>query len=452
VDEPPGRRLPRRLPILLAAVPLIAVLLADGLTVARRHAGTDTNGKATGVAQRAKPRPTVNVAKQRAALIGAMLAKRGVAVVHHDRDLWMSTIDPEATTFRRQQAREFNNLSDVAFASWSYSFDPDTDQVPSIQSESYDAPTWSPSDFSLRYRLRGFDTAPTNLAQYPTFVLRDGHWYLASLNDFAERDQVSSLDLWDFGPVRVLRTKRVLALGHPGSDALMSEVAAEVASDIPRVDRVWSRHWARRVVVLVPATQHELGVVVGDNGDLSHIAAVASAEVQSAPGKPNPVGDRIGINPANWPKLSPLGRQIVLTHELTHVATRAYTGAAAPSWLVEGFADYVGYLGSGVPATVAAQELAADVRAGRTPKSLPVDAQFNGASRRLAQAYEGAWMACRLIVARWGQRALDRFYATVGTSEDKPSVAVATAMESVLHTTVPGFVAAWRSYLRTQLS
>ena len=444
--------MPRRLPIALAAVPLLAALVAGGVAAERNLTKTASGRDHVAAGQRAKPRPTVNVAQQRAALISALLAKRGFAVVHHDRALWMSTIDPEATAFRRQQAREFRNLADVQFAGWSYSFDPESDQVPSLQSEGHNAPTWSPSNFSLRYRLRGFDTAPTNLAQYPTFVLRAGKWYLASLSDFAERDQASSLDLWDFGPVRTFRTNRVLVLGHPDSIGLMHEVAAEVAADIPRVDRVWHRQWARRVVVLVPATEHELGVVVGDTGDLSHIAAVASAEVESAPGRPNPVGDRIGINPANWPKLSPLGRQIVLTHELTHVATRAYTGASAPSWLVEGFADYVGYLGSGVPASVAAQELAADVRDGHTPNALPSDAQFDGSSRRLAQAYEGAWMACRLIVARWGQRALDRFYAVVGTSQDTPSVAVAGAMQKVLHTTVPGFVAAWRSYLRAQLS
>lgn len=430
-------------------MPLIAVLIADATVVGHAAGGRGTK---VAVANRPRPGASVDVVKQRAAYIRGLLRRRGYAVVHHNRAMWLSTVDPQQPQLRAQQARVFANLAHVDFTSWSYTFDPGADQVPSVQSERYGAPTWAPSEFSLRYRLRGFDVAPTNLAQYPTFVLRHGAWYLASLDDFVERGQVSSLDIWDFGPVQVLRTPHVLVMGHPGAARLMRQVAAEVAADIPRVDAVWNRPWSQRAVVLVPATEHELGVVVGDAGDLSHIAAVASAEVQDVPGRPKPVGDRIGINPSNWPKLSPLGQRIVLTHELTHVATRASTSESTPSWVVEGFADYVGYLDSGVPATVAAQELAVDVRAGRSPRRLPSDAQFNDESTRLAQAYEGAWIACRLIAKRWGQGTLDRFYVAVGTSSAGGDAAVVAAVRSVLHTTMHGFLGAWHGYLRTELS
>src|SRR5207302_4810652 len=200
---------------------------------------------------------------------------------------------------------------------------------------------------------------------------------------------------------------------------------------IPRVSAVWGRAWPRRVVVLVPSSQHELAQIIDDSGDLSQIAAVASAEVQDCPGPPNPVGYRVAINPHNWGKLSALGRRVVLTHELTHVATRAVTGSCTPTWLVEGFADYVGYLGTGVPLTVVAQELATDVRAGRVPRRLPPDTDFDGGTKRLAQAYEGSWMAAHLIVAQWGQKTLVRLYRAVGSSNDEPSVALAHAMTAI---------------------
>jgi len=142
----------------------------------------------------------------------------------------------------------------------------------------------------------------------------------------------------------------------------------------------------------------------------------------------------------------------VLTHELTHVASRADTGSCTPTWLVEGFADYVGYHDSGVPTGVVAQELAADVRAGHVPLHLPRDDDFNGDNKRLPQAYEGAWMAARLIASRWGQPALVRFYRAVGSSTEQPAQAVSDAFASVLHTSLHSFVAAWRAYLRAQLS
>ena len=52
-----------------------------------------------------------------------------------------------------------------------------------------------------------------------------------------------------------------------------------------------------------------------------------------------------------------------------------------------------------------------------------------GSSPRLAQAYEGGWLACRLIAERWGQAALVRFYRAVGTSSLAPREAVAAAMK-----------------------
>jgi hypothetical protein len=313
-------------------------------------------------------------------------------------------------------------------------------------------PSWAPAEFALHYRLRGFDHRPTNLAQFPTFVHRSSGWYLASLSDFTDAGAKSSKDLWDFGPVTIVRTSSVLVLGHPGSESLMQGLAAEVAADIPRVTAVWGHGWARKAVVLAPSTQHELGQVAGDFGKLDNIAAVASAEVNVGSGKPDPVGDRIGINPDNWLKLSPLGQRIVLTHELTHVATRAVTSSSTPTWLAEGFADYVGYLDTGVPASFVAQELAADINAGNAPKQLPSDAQFDGASKKLSQAYEGAWLACRLIAQRSGQPMLVRFYSAVGRSERGPRLAVALALARLLHESRFEFTKQWREFVRSELS
>jgi hypothetical protein len=339
----------------------------------------------------------------------------------------------------------------VSFASWDYDFDAKKSLKPSPRAKRHDAPTWSPANLSLDYRLRGFDRRATRLPQFPTFVHRASGWYLTSFDDYRRSGKRSSTDLWDYGPVVAIRTDRVLVLGHPQAESLMRSIAAQVASDIPRVNAVWTHHWSQRAVVLVPATQYELGRVVADYGDLDKIAAVATAEVQLGTSRPDPVGDRIGINPANWPKLSLLGQRIVLTHELTHVATRAVTSSSIPTWLAEGFADYVGYLDSGVPTTFVAQDLAAAVRAGRTPRHLPRVGEFNGASARLSDAYEGAWLACRLIAERWGQDTLVRFYSDVGRSHRDPTVAVDSAMRRVLHISSATFVARWRSFVSQSL-
>jgi hypothetical protein len=442
---------------MLAAIPLLAVAVVDGAAVLGRHSSSRPRPSPSASAQHdrssAADRQAAAVAGRaaRAAAIREVLVRRASAVITHDGAEWRSTLDPEHPAFVRRQMQVFRNLRHVPFASWDYDFDADRAFKPSKRSRRYGAQTFTPGGFTLEYRLRGFDHRATSLQQYPTFVLRSTGWYLTSLDDFRARGDRSSTDLWDYGPVVVVRTPTVLVLGHPSTKPYMDDIATEVATDIPRVSAVWGHHWSERAVVLVPSTQRELGQVVDDYGDLDNIAAVATAEVQIGSGRPDPVGNRIGINPANWPKLSLLGRRIVLTHELTHVATRAVTSAATPTWLAEGFADYVGYLGSGLPTTFVAQDLGAAVQGGRAPRHLPNPNSFNGANVRLSLAYEGAWMACRFIAQQWGQAALVRLYAAVARSRLDAATAVDLAMRRVLHVSRGQFTTRWRGYVQREL-
>jgi hypothetical protein len=444
--------------VLLAAVPVVAVGIADA-TIAVRTANAP--GRAPvhrAVASPSPPPPanapfTLNDAEsKRNAAIRALVDERRRAVLSHDLTSFLATDDPAQPQFRAQQRREFAALSAVPFASWDYDIDLGIGLPSTRQSRRYGVATFAPAQFAIRYAIKGFDDKPTALTQTPTFVQRANGWYFASFTDFASAGNPTSLGIWDFGALRTVRARSVLVIGHPQSMALMRQIADVTAAAIPKVTAVWGRDWARKVVVLVPATQRELGQIVDDAGDLDQIAALASAEVTSCPGPPNPVGGRIAINPRNWPTLSALGRRIVLTHELTHVATRADTNSCMPTWLVEGFADYVGYQQASLPVRVIASELRADVRAGRVPTSLPKAADFDGASKRLAQAYEGGFMACRLIASMVGVRGLVRFYISVGTSHATPVHAMAAAARAILHLTPAQFTARWQRYLRTQLS
>jgi hypothetical protein len=354
--------------------------------------------------------------------------------------------------FRRSQARMFRDLRHVPLASWSYTLSTGSNRVPPARQRRYAAPTWAPMAAAVHYRIAGFDAQATDLPQYPTFVERAGRWYLASLTDFARRGDVSVTGLWDFAPVRVVRRPGVLVLGPRSQLGTMVAVADQMQAAIPLVTAVWGRDWPRRVVVQVPATQREMGLITADREDLDQIAALTSAEVSTAPGRPAPVGDRVTVNPRNWHRLGSVGARVVLTHELTHVATRADTGTQTPKWLAEGFADYIGFLHAGVPVAIVAAELAADVQAGHTPRSLPTDRAFRGANLSLSQAYQGGWLACRYLAARFGQSALVRFYRAVGTSHLGTSAAVAEALRRVVGLSPAQFVARWRRYVDAQLA
>jgi hypothetical protein len=460
VPETAARKpFPRRYGVLLAAVPVLAVGIADA-TIAVRTMHPPASAQPAAAAS-ASPSPTTQASvpftlndaeTKRNAALRDLLDRRRRAVLGHNLKLFLGTDDPAQPRFRAQQKAEFAALAAVPLASWDYAVDFGLGLPLTPRAQRYGVDAFAPAHFALRYAIKGFDDKPTSLVQSPTFVQRRSGWYVASFDDFAKAGNPSAPAIWDFGPVRAVRDGNVLVLGHPGSIETMREVGALTAESIPRVTKVWGRGWSRKVVVLVPATQRELGQIVGDSGDLSQIAAVTSAEVASCPASPNPVGGRVAINPKNWPGLSSLGRRVVLTHELTHVATRAETNACMPTWLVEGFADYVGYQQTSLPVRVISTELAADVRAGRVPTSLPPTRDFDGASKRLAQAYEGADLACRLIASLVGDRGLVRFYVAVGTSHATPVHAMASALRTILHLTPAQFTAKWQSYLRTQLS
>jgi hypothetical protein len=235
----------------------------------------------------------------------------------------------------------------------------------------------------------------------------------------------------------------------------MQQMAAEIDRDIPVVSSVWGTGWSRRVVMLVPATEPEFAAITGASGDVSDLAALSTAELPPAPeGLPAPVGNRVVINPMAFAGLSIIGRTVVVTHEITHVASRAFTGPDLPRWLIEGLADYVGFLDSGLSVPVVAQELAVRLGAGYLPSGLPDDAAFSASDPNLASVYEQAWMATRLIVAKVGQRGLIRLYRLIGTAApaaDGGQAVVAADVAAVLGESLSTFTAQWRASLVAQL-
>lgn len=387
----------------------------------------------------------------RTAAVRDLLDRRAAALTERDRAAFLATVDPAATAFRAGQAKLFDNLEQVPLATWTYRLDPNTEEPltePALAR--YHAPVWAPN-VTLRYALRGFDPVPTERPQYFTFVRRGDRWYVGADDDFAERGHRTWRGLWDFGPVVAYEGESSLVLAHPDSADRLRTFGDAVDEAVPHVSGVWGTGWTGRVVVLIPGSQEEMSQVIGERFALAHIAAVATADftdVQTHAVR----GQRVVINPSNLDRLGPAGRRIVLRHEITHLATRATTGPAAPIWLVEGFADYVGYLGTDVPIDVAAQELRQDVEHGDVPTALPEEADFNGDNPRLAQAYEQAWLACRLLGQRIGQDGLVRFYRMVGTATGDGHEAVDRALRATAHLSYDQFVALWRHTVVTELS
>jgi hypothetical protein len=380
-----------------------------------------------------------------------VLARRGAAVLAHDRAAYNATIDPEApAAFRAAQVASFDHLAAVPLAQWRLTVDPATRQpVTAGVFARYRAPVWVPK-VTLCYALRGYDDQCTERPEAFTFVRRANQWYVGGDNDLRTAG-ASWRGLWDFGPVVVHRGAHSLVLAHPANAKRLPALADQVDVAVPHVTSVWGPDWAQRVVVLVPDTQQEMATMLGQSAGLTDIAAVATADYAD-PGTGVVLGQRVVLNPANLDRLGSIGRTVVLRHEITHLAARKVTGPALPTWLVEGLADYVGYLNTDVPVSVAAQELRAEVQRGDYPKNLPTNADFQFDAPRLPQAYEAAWLACRLIADQAGTAGLVKLYREVGTNRGDPGTALDRALHEVLGIGTAEFVDRWRASVVTQLS
>jgi hypothetical protein len=387
--------------------------------------------------------------------ITTVLAAHGKAVLSHDRKTFLAGLGTgaKAADFRSRQEDAFDNLRRLPLAAWSYDSVSRTDdrEVETAATKRFGTQAIIVRT-SLSYSLRGVDRTPTRHDLWWTFIRQHGHVVAVADNGLAEAGGVSWQGPWDFGPLDVERTAHSLVLGHAdtASVATLRTIAATAESAVPAVSAVWGTAWPGTVAVVVPSTPDELAAQVGPTSAITtQIAAVAISDGDGTLGDA-PNGQRLIVNPAAFARLSAVGRQIVVRHEITHIADARATTPASPRWLVEGFADYVGNLGSGQSPRTTAAELSRDVRAGRVPTTLPKDAAFD-ANATAAQAYEGAWLACRLIVARAGQPALVQFYKLVGASPDNPDAAVAAALQRVLHETTAAFTAQWRAYVKQQL-
>ena len=173
-------------------------------------------------------------------------------------------------------------------------------------------------------------------------------------------------------------------------------------------------------------------------GQYDNIAAVTTtADGSLATGAPV----RVFVNRAVFGKLKARGAQVVMSHEATHVATEA-TFTSMPTWLLEGFADFVALEDAGIPVEVAAGQILDRIRTDGLPSRLPTSAELDPTATGLGATYEEAWLACRFLAQEYGTDRLVRFYRKVseGASAEE-------AFRTELGTTQPRFVSQWRSDL-----
>lgn len=262
----------------------------------------------------------------------------------------------------------------------------------------------------MSWRVDGFDGADAH-AEVTVLMERSGDG--ARIVGFGGGTRPEPL--WLTGPLVVRRTPGVVVAGpDPATVARVDrfartaqrEVRAVLGSTVP-------------LVVEVPASSAALDTTLGaEAGQYAAIAAVTTFE-GSDHGRRTPV--HVFVNPDVLGGLKKDGAQLVMTHEVTHLATDAVR-AKSPLWLLEGYADHVALLHTSLPLQRTAGQIGAQARKDGVPDALPGATDFDAHATHLGAVYESAWRIVEVLAAAGTEETLHELYRRTAAGEPVDSV------------------------------
>lgn len=425
----------RRLVLLVTACALVAVGAVVLLGSGSASAPTPATHQPSSPSATRTPTPSASelAAQRRRAELVAVLAAREKAVVDGDAALWRAQLTPTNSALAADEKVLFDNLQRIKMSRYSYTI---------LVDQPGDTPDEESLHVELHERIAGFDERDVVRDGRLELVRRQGHWYI-------DLDRVSG-DLWNLGPVQVVRQPGLLVIGRPGKHQPLSTFAASARAAMTVVERTATWPWPRRVVLEVPGSDTELSRIVGSDGSMMGVdtyAAMAWLEWGSRDEKssPAPPPTRVAVNPKAFQDYDGVARRFVLAHELTHVATYSLGTSGVNLWLTEGFADAVADAEAPDWWLVRSVD---QVTHGRLPRALPTQGDFEHQDT-IDVAYAASWSLVRAVEEHWGRAATVQLYKTVAASTTyDDDQAMHEGLASVLHTDEAGLVRVWQGYLR----
>ena len=380
------------------------------------------------------PVPAATVSSRTAAQ--STLTAMGTAIRDHDRAGYERQISTRDPAFAATADRVYDNLVALPLSQLTFEVQP-ADSPLTAPRRALLGPQAFAQQVVVTWRVQG-DLGPAEHLLWLTFLPGSAGAQVAGSSD-APKDRTAQ-PLWLVERVTASRTGRTTVLAAAGQSVPVWIRRGDAASSAVahRLGAAVADHWVGDLVLELPSTRQAFEQVLGvAPGSYASIAAVAWPE------GPDPATSaiRVVVNPALAAELDTQGMAILLTHEVVHVATRS-AASRAPTWLVEGMADFVAYDAHPATAPAAAAALRRQVSAHGAPAALPRDDQFAPTAPDLALRYAEAWLACRFLAERYSADRLDRFYAAVSSGTD-----VDRALRSEFGSSVADFTRSWRSYL-----
>jgi hypothetical protein len=430
---PPPPRPGRRSGWVLAGVAaLLAVALVASVLVLRPSLQVGSAPRALGGKPAGGLPADPQVAAQR------LLTKRAKAVLGNNRAAFLATVDKRRKRWYRAQATLFARMRTVPFSALAYRVTGPRNHAGSRVTRRYAPDRVYLPEVEARYRLKGQDQRPVLGRLFYTFVQTGSGWRIASHGEAGRQD----VEIWDSGLVKTLRRARTLVVYHPGSEELAGRLLQAAERAYGQVAATWPYRWDRKVVILVPRDEAEGERLVAR--DLSRVAALVHAQTSNG----RTLGNRLVVNSSKLPGYDPLNLQLVITHEMTHVAT--YTlGDGVPLLLVEGFADYTALRPHRLSLAESRPVLAEQVRNGRFDGTLPGNDDLLGRDTPLA--YDSASSFCLWVAESFGEQRLRALYRVFATSIAPSAANLDRGLRRVLGLSRRTAETRWAAWVRERL-
>ena len=361
----------------------------------------------------------------------------GAAILRQDRPAFYARIATRDPAFAAVADRIFTNLSAMRLQTLSFRLGA-RHQEPEPTRRALLGGDAVAREVAVSWRLRA-DSGSAQHQIWMTFLPGDGGVTVAGTTDGP--DERSAQPYWLVEPLRVATSAHATTLtASAGASRWLQRGGAAACAVRKRLTGGLGAAWNGELVLEVPSTRQAFERVLGvAPGSYASIAAVAWPEGPDA----STAALRIVVNPGVTATLGEQGLAVLLTHEAVHVATRS-AASQAPTWLVEGLADYVAYDAYPATATVAAAALLRRVRDRGAPTALPTDDQFAPSAQDLPLTYAEAWTACRLLAEEHSPTRLMRFYRAVSDGVD-----LRAALRRETGQTTAQLTAQWRRSLES---
>jgi hypothetical protein len=434
-----GRR--RRGRLLPAAAIVLALLafLGVGGTAAMAIASGAQSGAVRVVTGPADVPPGAAPARDQA--LDALLTRRSSAITARDANAFMADVDRADAAFAKKQQTVYDNMTKLPLIDLTFKLNRAAgydNAIPAAVRTRYGDDARAAA-VSVSYRIEGVDDKPVAVPWVPIFAPVSGEWKL--VGEATGKDLPSGVggQAWDAGPIIVERSSRVVGVFSAGSSERGRGLVKLADQALDRLARVRSGQWVGKVFVVAVRDRAVFDAYFGSAPErVDQVAAIAVPhyhDVQEWVNTAEYSATRIIFNPDELSeKDDQLGDD--LTHEFTHAAMAPVTTGWTPTWLVEGFAEYVSYKG----ANISKEGLQRALR-GVSTDDLHAGEQFYSEPMN----YITGWLACRMIAENYGEAKLIALYERFQTTSDEDVV-----VGQVLGIPRATLIKQWQEYVAKQ--